>query len=98
MTTTIHSAGSFVVEVTVSFDSGAPVSSLSGATIRASAFRGTSVDATTSVTGDVITCTWAAGSLGAGLWRLQVEATKSGLTQTVYEDTINVLPSNPAAS
>jgi len=97
-TISTHAGDSFVLEITVSFDSGAPVSSLSGATIRASAAGGANVDATTSVTGDVITCTWAAGSLSAGLWRVQVQVTKSGLTQTVYEDTITVLPSNPAAS
>jgi hypothetical protein len=103
-TITIHAGDSLVLEVAVSFDSGAPVSSLTGATLRASASyidgrsASTTVDASTSITSNTATCTWAAGALTAGSWRVQVRATKSGLTQTVYEDTITVLPSNPAAS
>lgn len=95
---TIFSGDSLVLKVPTTFASGAPVSSLSGATIRASAFNGVSVDATTSLVGDTITCTWPAGSLRAGIWQIQVQATKAGLTQTVATETFQVMPTNPAAS
>ena len=98
---TIYAGDSLVIEVTVSFDSGATVNSLTGATLRASASRiaGSAdvVEASTAISGNVATCTWAADALDAGSWRVQLRATKSGQTQTVYQDTITVLPANPAA-
>jgi hypothetical protein len=106
---TIHAGDSFVIEVTVDFDSGATVSNLSGATLRASASRiagrttDETVDGSTSIAGNVATCTWAANTLTAGSWRVQLRATKSGQTQTVYplpgeQAIVTVLPANPAAS
>jgi hypothetical protein len=99
---TIYAGDSLVIEVTVSFDSGGSVSSLTGATLRASARSFASpvavVDGSTSIAGDVATCTWAVDALAAGSWRVQLEVTKSGQTQTVFQETITVLPGNPAAT
>jgi len=96
----IHEGDSLVLDVPVTFDSGAPVSSLSGATIDASASnvetRGALVidAASTAISGNTATCTWSAGALAAGSWRVQVKVSKSGLTQTVADDIIIVEPSN----
>lgn len=103
ITEEIFADDGLVLEVPVTFDRGAAVSSLTGATIRASALKmnsdpGDVQDAATSITGNTVTCTWAPGALSAGSWRVQVKVTKSGQTQTVRQETITVKPSNPPAS
>lgn len=93
-----------VLEIPVTFDRGAAVSSLTGATIRVSALKMNSATVEVreptqiSIVGNTAVCTWARGVFSAGSWRVQAQVTKSGQTQTVSEELITVKPSNPAAS
>jgi len=96
---TIGAGDSLVIEVPVAFDVGSTVTSLAGAAVVASAARKNlagavveTVAGATSISGDTVTCTWAAGALAAGNWRLRVVVTKSSQTQTVLEELVTVRP------
>lgn len=93
---TIHEADSLAVEVPVAFDPGGAVTSLSGATVVATVAKGgTTIQGSATIAGPVlVTCSWPAGALAVGIWRLQMIATIAGEVQTIAEERIRVLPSN----
>jgi len=93
---TLWSSNTPIIDCPVIFEAGSVASSLSGATVSASAKSGTTVvDALTcSITGNTIRGTWATGALSAGRWRVQFEAVIGGNTQTVGDEIVLVNPSN----
>jgi len=99
MNLTHYSGDDLVISVPVTFDVGAPVSSLTGGAATAIARRrdqtGSAVNGTAVIQpgGASIVATFADGAFSAGVYALQVKATVSGITQTLVDAQVTVLAS-----
>jgi len=95
---TIHQADSLIIDFPVEFPSTGAVTALDGAVAAASAdlvSGGVAIQAaSTTMVGNTVTASWAAGSFSPGVYRVQLKLTISGQVQTVAEDRIRVLESN----
>lgn len=96
MTITSYASDTLIIDFPVTFPTTGPVTALGGvASATADLLTGgAAVNATTSLSVDTVTATWAAGSLAEGVHRVQLKLTIAGQVQTVAEVKVRVLPSN----
>ena len=94
MTITTYESDDLIIAVTVTFDPGTDIQSLTGGTAEA---RAQSADGTVitpsscTITGpDTVRVAFADGVLPIGFYRLHVRATVDGVTQTIADDNIEV--------
>lgn len=83
-----------VIECDVTFDVGAVVGSLVGATLTAyvQSPRGERHYATCTLNGNVITATWAPNLLTSGDWFVRFKATSGGYTKVLYNTEVRIDP------
>jgi hypothetical protein len=88
-------ADDLVLTVNVSFQQGAPFTSLAGAAVEAVASRNSAtVSGAVTVSPSSVLVVFPDGSLAPGDWQLQVRATVGTITQTIALATISVRASN----
>ncbi len=98
MNLTHYSGDDLVISIPVTFDVGAPITSLTGGTATAVARRQGSTALVTGTAviqagGTEIVATFADGVFSAGVYTVQVRATVSGITQTLLEAQLTVIGS-----
>lgn len=98
MTTISHyEADDLIISLDVTFDPASGLSSLIGGTVEAVAQSddGTVVSATsaTITSATNIKASWPENSLTQGLWRVQIRATVTGITQTLADIRLASVPS-----
>lgn len=96
-TITHYEADDLIISLDVTFDPASGLSSLIGGTAEAVATSdaGTTVAATsaTITSATNIKASWPENALAQGLWRVQIRATVTGITQTLADIRLTSLPS-----
>ncbi len=96
MTITSYADDSLIIDFPVTFPTTGPVTALGGvASVSVDLVTGgTAIPATTSMAGNTVTATWAAGALAVGIYLVQLKLAIAGQVQTVAEVKLRVLASN----
>lgn len=88
-----YKADDLIINLTVGFQDGAPITTLTGATVEAIAKGPNTINANTITvqpSGDEVTIVFNDNTLAVGQWQMQVRATLNGITQTIAEAVIDV--------